>query len=158
SIEAAQRLTEELSSPFNRAQALYYGAFTQLCRREPVRAQELAGALMELCCEQGFALLLAGGMILHGWTLTQQGQTEEGIGRRREGLAAWKATGALRPRPYQLALLAEALGRQGQVQEGLAALAEALALSASTGERFWEAELFRLQGELGLSQADAEPA
>jgi predicted ATPase len=155
SVEASRRLAEGLSHPFNVAQALYYGGFTHLCRREVGRVQELAGALMELCREHGFALLFAGGMILHGCTLTERGQLEEGISQIREGLARWKATGALSHRPYQLALLAEALGRQGQVQEGLTALAEALAISTATGERFWEAELFRLQGELGLIQADA---
>jgi predicted ATPase len=158
SIEAARRLADELSYPFNVAQTLYYGALTHLCRREAGRAQELAGALMELCREQGFALLLAGGMILHGCTLAEGGQTELGIGQMRQGLDAWKATGALSHRPYQLALLAEAQGRAGRPKEGLAALDEALAISTATGERFWEAELYRLQGDLALTRADPEPA
>jgi predicted ATPase len=157
SVEASRKLAEELSNPFNVAQALYYGAFTHLCRREVGRARELAGALMEVCREQDFALLFAGGMILHGWTLTAQGQAEERVRQMRQGLADWQATGALSHRPYQLALLAEALGRQGRTQEGLTALTEALALAAATGERFWEAELHRLQGELLLTRGGAEP-
>ena len=36
----------------------------------------------------------------------------------------------------------------GQVEEGLAVLAEALALVDKTGERVYEAELYRLKGEL----------
>jgi predicted ATPase len=76
----------------------------------------------------------------------------------RQGLAGWQATGALSHRPYQLALLAEALARAGQAAEGLAALAEALAVSAASGERFLEAELHRLRGELLLAGAAAGPA
>src|SRR5262249_61080387 len=136
---------------------LYYGAFTPLWCREGERAGELARDLMELCREQGFALLLAGGMILHGGALAQRGQTEAGAAQVRQGLVDWQATGALSHRPYQLALLAEVLGQQGQVEQGLIALAEALALCSDTGERFWEAELLRLRGELLLSGAGGDP-
>jgi predicted ATPase len=158
SAQDARRLAEELSKPFNVAQALYYGAFTHQCRREPGHVQEWAGALLALCREQDFALLLAGGMILHGWSLAAQGQVEEGVRQMRQGLADWQGTGALSHRPYQLALLTEVLAREGRAQEGQAALAEALTLSATTGERFWEAELHRLQGELLLPGAGAEPS
>jgi predicted ATPase len=55
--------------------------------------------------------------------------------------------------PYFLALLAEAYGNAGQADDGLQVLAEALMLVDKTGERLWEAELHRLQGELLLRQA-----
>jgi adenylate cyclase len=110
---------------------------------------------MELSSEQGFTLLRQGGMILHGWSLAEQGRAEEGIDQMRQGLAGWQATGALSHRPYQLALLAEALAREGQAQDGLTALDEALALATTSGERFLEAELHRLRGNLLLTRADA---
>jgi predicted ATPase len=49
---------------------------------------------------------------------------------------------------FQLALLAESLKAGGQVEDGLAVAAEALAMVEATGERFYEAELHRLRGEL----------
>jgi predicted ATPase len=52
--------------------------------------------------------------------------------------------------PYFLALLAEALGEKGRVTEGLEVLAEALTHVEKTEERWYEAELYRLQGELTL--------
>src|SRR5262249_11150613 len=119
SVQDARQLAEELAHPFNVARALYFGAFTHLCCRDVSRTRELALALMELTCEQGFTLLRHGSMILLGWCLTEQGRTEEGIDQMRQGLAGWQATGALSHRPYQLALLAEALARQGQAQDGL---------------------------------------
>jgi predicted ATPase len=157
SAQAARALAEEIANPFNLAQALYYGAFTHLCRREPGRVTELSGALMDLCREQGFALLLAGGLLLYGWSQAEQGLAEEGLLPLRQGLAGWQAAGALSHRPFHLALLAEVLARQGQVLEGRAALAEALALASATGECFWEAELHRLEGELLLSSTSAQP-
>ena len=51
-----------------------------------------------------------------------------------------------------LALLAEGYGVAGQVDDGLGALAEAFALTEASGERGWEAELYRLKGELLAQQ------
>jgi hypothetical protein len=50
-------------------------------------------------------------------------------------------------------LLAEAYGKARQAEEGLAVLPEAFATVDRTGERFYEAELYRLKGELTLQQA-----
>jgi predicted ATPase len=52
--------------------------------------------------------------------------------------------------PYYLALLAEAYGQAGQPEAGLTCLTEALTLAEATAERWWEAELYRLKGELLL--------
>ncbi len=52
-----------------------------------------------------------------------------------------------------LALLAEAYGKGGQAEEGLRTVTEALAFVEKTEERFCEAELRRLQGELLLQQS-----
>ena len=53
-------------------------------------------------------------------------------------------------------MLAEMYGKVGQTEEGLATLDEALAAAHSSGERYWEAELHRLKGELLLRLEEAE--
>jgi predicted ATPase len=53
--------------------------------------------------------------------------------------------------PYWLSMLAEAYGSTGQVEAGGRVLAEALTLVDTTEERWWEAELHRLKGELLLA-------
>ena len=62
--------------------------------------------------------------------------------------------------PYYLALLAEAYGQAGQPEAGLSALDEALTLMEATEERWWEAEVHRLKGELllQLPLSDISPA
>ncbi len=92
------------------------------------------------------------GTILQGWALAEQGQSEEGISQIRQGLAAHQALGAGIFQSYFLALLAEAYGKAGQAEEGLAALAEALTVVDKNGEHFYEAELYRLKGELTLQK------
>jgi predicted ATPase len=68
-------------------------------------------------------------------------------------LATLQQTGLKLYRPYFFALLAEAYGQAGQLEAGLTVLAETLTLVAATEERWWEAELYRLQGALLLQRS-----
>jgi class 3 adenylate cyclase/predicted ATPase len=148
--EAARTLAHEQSYPVNVAGALAFAAELHQLRGERARTQEWAAAALTLAREYGFPAWLGPGAILQGWALAEQGQVEEGMSQIRHGLATYEAIGAELVRPYYLALLAEAYGQTGQVEEGLTALGEALRVVDNTGERFYEAELYRLKGELTL--------
>ncbi|NOT56580.1 MAG: hypothetical protein HOP18_18430 [Deltaproteobacteria bacterium] len=117
---------------------------------EPQAVQQDAEALVTLSNEQGFSALSAGVMVRRGWALAERGQEGEGIQQIHQGMAAHRATGVELYRPHHLALLAEAYEKTGQVEEGLQALAEALTVVDKNGERFYEAELYRLKGKLTL--------
>jgi predicted ATPase len=106
--------------------------------------------------EQGFTQQLAMGTILRGWGLAAHGQVDEGIAQMQQGLAASQAAGIELGRAPVLAQLAEVYGHIGQTDAGLRLLAEALAVMDRTGERWWEAEVYRLKGELLLKQAVAD--
>jgi predicted ATPase len=107
---------------------------------------------MVLAREHGFVILLAEATCFRGWALAEQGQ-EEGIAQIRQGLAPWRAAGPEIGRTQYLALLAEVYGKAGQADKGLTVLAEALIILDKSGERRWEAELYRLKGELLRRQA-----
>jgi|SRR5437773_1940259 len=83
----------------------------------------------------------------------KQGLQEGAIEQMRQGLAARQATGTELMRPHLLAQLAEALGKTRQPEQGLRVLDEALAVSHRDGERCYQAELYRLKGELLLLQS-----
>jgi predicted ATPase len=89
-------------------------------------------------------------MILRGWALVEQGHGKESIAQLREGLVAYRATGADLESSHWLALLAEAYREIGQPEQGLRVIAEALDHVARTGIVYYEAELHRLEAELGL--------
>src|SRR5262249_36486891 len=74
------------------------------------------------------------------------------------GLRAIHATGAEMLQPYILTLLAEVHGTLGEPEAGLTALAEALTRAETTGERWYESEIYRLKGELLLQQNAANQA
>jgi predicted ATPase len=91
------------------------------------------------------------GAILHGWALSESGQKpEECIAQMRQGLADLRATGAGLWQPCFLALIAEACDKANRIDEGLTVLDQALGIVQERAERFYEAELHRLRGELLL--------
>jgi predicted ATPase len=105
---------------------------------------------MALSAEQDFAYWPRVAMVMRGWVLAEQGQGDASIAELRSAMASIRAIGTVAELPWYLALLASAHGIVGQTAEGLAAVEEALALVASTNERFYEAEIYRVRGELLL--------
>jgi predicted ATPase len=120
-------------------------------------AKDRAEALVELSTEQNFPHFLAAATVIRGWALTQSGEAETGLAQLQQGLPAWRATGAALYEPYFLGLQAEAYGRSGAVQEGLDLVAKALDRVEETGERWFEAELHRMIGELMLRLPRSDP-
>jgi predicted ATPase len=114
--------------------------------------QERVEELAALANNEGFAFWAAMATIWGGWVVAVQGRPTEGIAQILQGLTARGATGARTSHGSRLALLVEAYGKAGQVKEGLRVVAEALIQADTTGERVYEAELHRLQGELLLHQ------
>ena len=75
----------------------------------------------------------------------------------RQSLDAWQAMGANLYQPYLLALLAEAHALLGHIDEGFQRLQDALAVVGVTGEGLYEAELYRLHGDLLRAHASTPP-
>jgi len=157
--QARQRCREmlerarDLSHPFTLAHALYFASLVHQHRRDVREARECAEATIALATEQGFALYVVRGTLQMSWALAEQGQLGEGIDQMGRSLLAYRDTGSGLVLPYFLARLADASRKAGRIESGLSALGEALALVDKHGERWWEAELYRLQGELRLRQA-----
>ena len=105
----------------------------------------------QLSAKDQVALFQPAETLLHGWVLAQDEQPG-GIEMMERGLNAWRQSGAFRHYPHYLGMLAGAYAAAGAPGRGLACIEEALAALAQSGERYYEAELYRLQGEL-LCQA-----
>ena len=156
--DEAGTLAQQSAHPFSLGFALNWAAMIHQLRREERCTQERAEAAISLATEQGFPLWMAQGAILRGWTLVYQGQAKEGIAQIEQGLIAFRATGAEISRPYFLALLAEAHGTLGEPEAGLAVLTEAMTLAETTGDRWYDPELYRLKGEFLLQQSSDNQA
>jgi len=149
----ALSLARELEHPYSLCYALNWAGMLHVYRRERHAVHERTEASFALAQEQGFAMWNASGPIWRGWVLAAGGEHGEGIALIRQGIAAWLATGGYLFQPYFIGLAAEAAGRASHTDEALGLVAEALAAAQATGERFYEAELYRLNGDLLLIQA-----
>jgi serine/threonine protein kinase/predicted ATPase len=156
----ALALARQDASPFGLALATFLAAELHISRREHHRVRAMAEDCLAFCTEHGFPQWLANGYICRGWALVEAGQGAAGMAQMREGITAMHAFEADLARSRYLALLGEACGTTGQIAEGLSLLAEALAFAEQYGERFFEAEIYRLRGELLLKseayQAEVE--
>jgi predicted ATPase len=134
-----------------------YRAIFHELRREEHLAREHAGAAIALSIKHGFPHYVATGHLVQGWALTEQRQMKEGLAQMQQGLTISRTVGAALGLTTALGKLAEAYRKGKQVEEGLTVLAEAFIHAEKSGERFYEAELYRLKGELTLQQESKEP-
>jgi predicted ATPase len=126
---------------------LYRVILAQYCR-DAVTTSARAEAMIAYATAHGLLHRVIQGRLLLGWAVAMQGDAAAGVAHIHEGLEGLQQTGLKLYHPYWLALLAEAYGQAGQPEAGLTALAEAVTRVAMTEERCWEAEVYRLQGEL----------
>jgi class 3 adenylate cyclase/predicted ATPase len=149
--QEALTLAQELSHPYSLALNHGQVAAFHHFRRDHKAALEQAEACVALSTNRGFNLLAAFAKVTGGWALTTQGHAKEGMVQMLKGMVDFSAMGAEIWRPYSFALLAEVYGKAEHIKEGIAAIGDGLAVLHKTGERFWEAELYRLKGELLLT-------
>jgi DNA-binding winged helix-turn-helix (wHTH) protein/predicted ATPase len=147
-LGSAIELARRLQHPFTEALAYVFAAHLQRFRGDPEAAMAHAARAMTLAREQGFALLLAWAATMHGWSLAHTGREPEGVVEMRQAIASARTSGSSQLQTFLLGTLADGLVRAGEAGAALDTITEALSLAARTGERFYEAELHRLEGEL----------
>src|SRR5262249_51809884 len=130
----------------------FFSATLHQLRRDKRLAQEHAEAAIAIATEHRLLLYQAVATITRSWARIEPGQQEE-VEEIRRGLAAYEATGTELLCPHLLGLLAEALHIAGQGNEALLVLDDALALADRNSERYYQAELYRLKGELLLVES-----
>jgi predicted ATPase len=146
-VEAALKLAEELNHPYTNAQAAILACTFHQLMRQWTQCQAQADRAWKLTSQGHFRFLQAGGTMVRGSVLTQQGHVEEGIAVLQQGLEAWEATGTQLALPYSHARLAEAYLLGGRREEGLQALEGACGCAE---EVWWLPEQHRLRAELLL--------
>jgi predicted ATPase/class 3 adenylate cyclase len=146
-------LAQRLEYPYSLVFALQYHIILCLWLRELSVMQEQIEAAMALEHKHGFVNFLGGKMTMAGWLLVEQGNVEEGFAQIYQGLDLYASQGVKIGLDVNLALLAQAYGKTGRAMEGLRVLDEALAATRNNAEYYYEAELYRLKGELLLQSA-----
>ncbi len=156
SFDSAVALARRLAHPMSLVQSLTYGNWVSVLRGEPDRADENAEEAVRVATEHGITMFIARCQVVRGWVMAQRGHVDEGIAQIREGLEGCKLTGARMGESYYTALLAETHLAAGQLEEAGAAIEQARKIVEATRERWVEADILRLGGEISLGVAPAE--
>jgi TOMM system kinase/cyclase fusion protein len=155
-----QMIALALDSPSPYPRSIAWGFALNLAHDmgEPDTALELSAQAIAHCTEQKLPFYLATALPVCGWALVCRDQIAEGMERIQQGLALLNAIGIRTSYGYYLSMLAEAHLKQHAVDEGLKTVDEALGLVQTLLDRFYEAELLRIKGELLLLSGRGEEA
>lgn len=151
----ALRVAEESRHPVAICNVYTIAFSIEALHRNYAKICEMAESMLRYVEEHGLPYYAGIGKIMRGWASAMQGEAEDGIRLMRIGMAELQAAETEQQRANYLGLLAEALCKAGRIAEGVKAVNEALQATEETGERFSEAELHRIKGDLLLRSAAA---
>lgn len=137
------------------------GILSAYVRRDTMLLRTYLQELVSLSTGKGWPSFAAWALVDQGLALTETGQVGAGLEALERGVAAWQATGSVSGAVFLWLLISDARRRAGQIDKGLAAIDHAISVAEQSGLRFFEAEAWRLRGELlacsdGSAASDAE--
>jgi DNA-binding SARP family transcriptional activator/tetratricopeptide (TPR) repeat protein len=136
---------------------LTYAAIIAAESEDHVRLAELLGDAELLGGRLPMRYLMIVGEALRGWLDICEGSLG-GIERIVRSVARSRTEGESLHLTYTLLLLARARGMAGELREGRAATREGLSLSHRHNQRYLDAELWRVDGELAYRSGESEAA
>lgn len=150
-------LAQRLNDPFSLAFALAFASWVDQFRDDRQDILEKATASIRLATEKGFPYWLSIAKVMEGWVAAATNPVQATVASLRDRVADHRALGTNLFMPSFLALVGEMALRARQTGACGAALDEAENFLARTGERWWESEIRRLQGERLLA-GNGDPA
>jgi class 3 adenylate cyclase/predicted ATPase len=141
------------------AHALDIAALLGLVRCNPETVATYSRALADTLSRYDFPALWAGmAAFFQGWTRWSQGESEAGLAEMRRGIGIQREQGHVWNLVALESPLAEAEARVGETDAGLKRLDDILAELERTEERWYEAEMHRIRGEILLQRDPADTA
>ena len=157
----AIRISRNISHPYSLVFTLSYSAMLNCLCDEHQDAQDQSAEAISLASDQDFSKWLMHCTILHQFGAATAGDHENVLNQFRQSLGAWKGANTFLAQPFYIVLLANVYEMNHYIDEGLETIQEALNVIDKTGERWFEAELYRIKGEFllklptpSLSQAE----
>ncbi|UPK31098.1 AAA family ATPase [Bradyrhizobium sp. 195] len=159
-VEQTETLARTRQQSFTTALALGNIVIMGIIGGDAQRALAHADEAISLSVEHEFAAIERRARFFRGALLAQAGDVQAGIDQMRSALAATYRNSERGRRTLYLGHLALAHAKLGEPEVGLRLLDEGVQLAQTTGERFFEAELYRLRGtiNLGLGRSDQAEA
>jgi predicted ATPase len=156
-IEHSLLAAKRLDDPFSLALTLYFTSAAAQMLGDVALATTNAKLCVQTATEHDLAQPRAWSIGVAGWCAAENGDLDAGLALATQAIAAMQAIHSRHFLPYLLGLLADLHRKAGHATEAMKAVEDGLAAAEITGERFYNAELLRLRGEL-LARAPARRA
>jgi class 3 adenylate cyclase/predicted ATPase len=134
-----------------------FKAHLEMVRGDAGAARRDADIVVKLSQENALTFYAAIGALQSAWASARLDGRETAVTKLRQALAAYTDQGTKIIVPFFQGLLAE-IEAQGDAEEALTQIDEALGLAGVTGERWSDAFLHRLRGEILLKRDSADTA
>ena len=157
-VDATATRIAELGHLATSTYGLMHNVMFEIIGRNVDRAAPLAKALSSVAHEHGIALWIGFGAFLEAWVELRSGSPEIGLLNMRRAAALLHQDGVGAFQPLVKTALAEAEARNGETEAALATLEQALEDFDRTGQRWFDAEIHRMRGEILLKKDSCEPA
>jgi tetratricopeptide (TPR) repeat protein len=133
-----------LDHHFTLAETLLVAARLHHYRKDPDAIREVVGEALDIATRHGFPLFCAEAACWLGWADAVEHRDHGGLERLRDGLAAFRASGAEMFVPHHLVLQGEAAWALGDREAAVAAFTEARSRAARLGNLDHQVEALRL--------------
>jgi predicted ATPase len=155
--EGALKDARELGQAASLMYALTWTNLTQILCGNYATATALVDELGALADEKDAALWKPLRMMYQGCLLLLTGKAAEAIPTITSGLAAWRSIGATMSLDF-LSHLAEAYAEVGKFDDARRCIGEALTATYTTKQKWFEAEVNRIAGEIALKSPETDAA
>jgi predicted ATPase len=118
----------------------------------------LVDELVELADGKGTHYWKSYGMLLRAWLLASSGKAAEAVSTTLSGITAMRSTGATAYAPWYLSFLARAYAELGQFDDAWRCIDEATTTVETTREKWCEADIHRIAGEIALMSPEPDVA
>jgi predicted ATPase len=122
------------------------------------KASAAADELGVLADEKGSLHWKPHGTMNQGWLSAVTGKPSDAVRMITSGITAYRSTGAAIWMPLYLSYLARAHAELDQLDAAWRCMGEATNAVAASGERWWEAEVYRIAGEIALMSPERDAA
>ena len=155
-IDLAVNEAREIGQAATLMLALGITNYTHLICGNHVAANALADELLALADEKGAPLRKAEAIFQRGCVFALTGRVSDAVKMIASGVTAWRATGSTVWTPLHLSFLANAHARLGQFDDARRCIGEAMIAVETTKEKWCEAEVNRVAGEIALMSPEPD--
>jgi predicted ATPase len=154
----ALKNTREIGHAAALMYALIFTAVTHIYCGNYATANAHADEVVASADEKGASFWKAFGMSMQGCLLALTGKASDAVQKMTCGIAAFRSTGQTLWMPLVLSYLTRAYADVGQFDEAWRSIGEAITAAETTGERWFEAEVHRIAGEIALKSPHPDAA